>query len=42
MAAIVQFIVLKRDDKWVVKANDQERFFSVQREAVDAAHPACQ
>jgi hypothetical protein len=37
MGAIVQFIVLKRDDKWVVKANDQERFFSAQREAVDAA-----
>jgi hypothetical protein len=37
MGATVQFIVLKRDDKWVVKANDLERFFSVQREAVDAA-----
>jgi hypothetical protein len=37
MGAIVQFIVLKREDKWVVKANDLERFFSVQREAVDAA-----
>jgi len=37
MGAIVQFIVLKREDKWVVKANDLERFFSVQREAVDVA-----
>jgi len=33
----VQFIVLKREDKWVVKADGLERFFSVQREAVDAA-----
>ena len=37
MTALVQFIVLKREGKWVVKANDLERFFSVQREAVDAA-----
>jgi hypothetical protein len=37
MTALVQFIVLKREDKWVVKANDLERFFSMQREAVDAA-----
>jgi hypothetical protein len=37
MAAAVQFIVLKREGKWVLKANDQERFFSVQREAVDTA-----
>jgi len=37
MTALIQFIVLKREGKWVVKANDLERFFSVQREAVDAA-----
>jgi hypothetical protein len=37
MTAFTQFIVLKREGKWVVKANDLERFFSVQREAVDAA-----
>ena len=37
MTAFIQFIVLKREGKWVVKANDLERFFSVQREAVDAA-----
>jgi hypothetical protein len=37
MTALVQFIVLKRHGKWVVKAKDLERFFSVQRDAVDAA-----
>jgi hypothetical protein len=37
MTAPVQFIVLKREGKWVLKANDLERFFSVEREAVDAA-----
>jgi hypothetical protein len=37
MTALIQFIVLKRVGKWVVKANDLERFFSVQRDAVDAA-----
>jgi len=37
MGAVVQFIVLKREEKWVIKAKDLERFFSVQREAVDAA-----
>src|SRR5215510_15274512 len=37
MTAFIQFIVLKREGKWVVKANDLERFFSVQRDAVDAA-----
>jgi hypothetical protein len=37
MTAFIQFIVLKREGKWVVKANDLERFFYVQREAVDAA-----
>jgi hypothetical protein len=37
MTALIQFIVLKRVGKWMVKANDLERFFSVQRDAVDAA-----
>jgi hypothetical protein len=37
MAALVQFVVLKREGKWVVKARDLKRFFSIQREAVDAA-----
>ena len=37
MTAVVQFIVLKRRGKWVVKSKDLERIFSVRREAVDAA-----
>jgi hypothetical protein len=37
MTALIQFIVLKRKGKWVVKSKDLERVFSVQREAVDAA-----
>ena len=37
MTAVIQFIVLKREGKWVVKSKDLERVFSVQREAVDAA-----
>jgi hypothetical protein len=37
MTAPVQFIVLKREGKWVLKANDLERVFSVERDAVDAA-----
>jgi hypothetical protein len=37
MGALLQFVVLRREGKWVVKAHDQERFFAVQREAVDAA-----
>ena len=37
MAVLIQFIVLKREGKWVVKSKDLERVFSVQREAVDAA-----
>ena len=37
MTAVVQFIVLKRWGKWVVKSKDLERIFSVRREAVDAA-----
>jgi hypothetical protein len=37
MTAVVQFIVLKRRDKWVLKSKDLKRIFSRQREAVDAA-----
>jgi hypothetical protein len=29
--------VLRRENKWVLKSKDLERFFSIQREAVDAA-----
>src|SRR6266480_7932080 len=39
MTAPIQFIVLKREGKWVVKSKDLERVFSVQREAVD--QPFC-
>jgi hypothetical protein len=34
---LVQFVVLKRDDKWVVKAKELERVFSAQHKAVEAA-----
>jgi hypothetical protein len=37
MTAVTQFIVLKREGKWVVKSHDLERFFAIEREAVDAA-----
>jgi hypothetical protein len=37
MTAVIQFLVLKRDNKWVIKSGDLERVFSKQREAVDAA-----
>jgi hypothetical protein len=37
MSALVQFVVLKRDDKWVVKSKDLERVFPDQRRAVEAA-----
>src|SRR5215510_5937987 len=37
MTALIQFIVLTREGKWVVKSKDLERIFSVQQEAVDAA-----
>jgi len=40
MTAVVQFIVLKREDKWVFKSKDLERVFAVQREAADAASQA--
>jgi hypothetical protein len=37
MKAPVQFIVLKRADKWFVKWQDAERIFPVQHKAVEAA-----
>lgn len=37
LSAVIQFVVFKREDKWVVKAKDQERLFSAEREAVNAA-----
>jgi hypothetical protein len=33
----VQFVVLKREDKWVVKSKELERFFSAQHKALEAA-----
>jgi hypothetical protein len=35
--ALVQFVVLKRENKWVVKSKELERVFSAQRKAVEAA-----
>src|SRR5258707_15861972 len=37
MTAVIQFLVRKRQDKWVVKSKDLERFFSTERQAGDAA-----
>jgi hypothetical protein len=37
MTAVVQFVVLRRENKWVLKSKGLEWFFSTQREAVDAA-----
>ena len=37
MTAVIQFLVLKRGNKWVVRSGELERLFSTQREAVDAA-----
>jgi hypothetical protein len=37
MTGAVQFIVLKRADKWVVKSGDLERVFLAKRDAVAAA-----
>ena len=37
MTATIQFIVLRRDNQWVVKSGGLERLFSIQRQAVDAA-----
>jgi hypothetical protein len=35
MTAVIQFIVLKRPDEWVLKSKDLERPFSRHREAVE-------
>jgi hypothetical protein len=35
--AFVQFVVLKREDKWVVKSKELERVFSALKKAVEAA-----
>jgi hypothetical protein len=37
MTPVIQFLVLKRENNWIVKSGDLERHFSIQREAVDAA-----
>jgi hypothetical protein len=37
MSALIQFIVLKREGRWVVKSMDLERFFPIQRQAINAA-----
>ena len=37
MKAPVQFIVLKRADKWVIKWQDAERAFPAQHKALEAA-----
>lgn len=37
MSPAAQFIVLRRENKWMLKSKGLERFFSTQREAVDAA-----
>jgi len=34
---LVQFVVLKREDKWMVKSKELERVFSAQHKAVEAA-----
>jgi hypothetical protein len=34
---LVQFVVLRREDKWVVKSKELERVFSAQHKAVEAA-----
>jgi hypothetical protein len=34
---LVQFVVLKRENKWVVKSKELERAFSAQHKAVEAA-----
>ena len=37
MSSLIQFLVHRRKGKWSVKANDFERSFSIQREAMVAA-----
>ena len=34
---LIQFVVLKRENKWVVKSKELERVFSAQHKAVEAA-----
>jgi hypothetical protein len=34
---LIQFVVLKRKGKWLVKFNDQERSFPAQQDAMHAA-----
>src|SRR5215475_14927517 len=34
---LVQFVVLRREDKWVVKSKELERVFPAQHKAVEAA-----
>lgn len=34
---LVQFVVLKRENKWVVKSKELDRVFSAQQKAVEAA-----
>ena len=34
---LVQFVVLRREDRWVVKSKELERVFSAQHKAVEAA-----
>jgi hypothetical protein len=37
MTQVIQFVVLKRENQWVVKSGDLERVFSIQAQAVDVA-----
>jgi hypothetical protein len=37
MTTLVQFVVIKREDKWMVKSTDLERVFPDQRKAIEAA-----
>ena len=37
MTAPIQFVVLKYKGKWSIRSGDLDQFFSVQREAMDAA-----
>jgi hypothetical protein len=41
LSAVIQFVVLKREDKWVVKANDQERLFGSTGSG-ERRHPTCE
>src|SRR5215831_17078180 len=37
MRALIQFIVLKREGRWLVKSMDLERFFPIHRQAINTA-----